>query len=90
VIDAIFTIGVCWAITAGVFCFVFVRLMDLHAAQLSEMASRVQAPESFQMAAIEQVIADRPPKEPTQTWEPIQRDGDLALADFLDRGDFDG
>lgn len=56
-----------------------------NAAERQKLLDRIQAPESFQMAAVEAVIHARPAKEPTETWEPVPTDGDLALAGMLDR-----
>lgn len=56
-----------------------------NAAERQKLLDRIQAPDAVNMAAIEQVVAGRPVKKPAEDWEPVQPDGDLALADLLDR-----
>ena len=55
-----------------------------NAAERQSLLDRIQAPQSAQVAALNAVVGDRPPREPVDVWEDIAPEGDLEILSMLD------
>lgn len=55
-----------------------------NAAERQSLLDRIQAPHSAQVAAMNAVAGERPPREPVDVWEDVALEGDLEILSMLD------